>query len=134
MNRKIIFLLSTIFFLNNIRAQQFDLNNIKIDDVKNLLGNVLVATFVKVQTPRLRNSSNGLNSLVGLLICGTVQLASRSWIRPTRLVFTKGFISVLLVISPFDQDPRSQTKRQLSTLKKTTNIFCFGDLFSWSMT
>ena len=41
MNRKIIFLLSTIFFLNNIRAQQFDLNNIKIDDVKNLLGNVL---------------------------------------------------------------------------------------------
>ena len=41
MNRKIIFLLSTIFFLNTIKAQQFDLNNIKIDDVKNLLGNVL---------------------------------------------------------------------------------------------
>ena len=41
MNRKIIFLLSTIFFINIIKAQQFDLNNIKIDDVKNLLGNVL---------------------------------------------------------------------------------------------
>ena len=41
MNRKIIFLLSTIFFINIVKAQQFDLNNIKIDDVKNLLGNVL---------------------------------------------------------------------------------------------
>ena len=41
MNRKLIFLLSTIFFINIIKAQQFDLNNIKIDDVKNLLGNVL---------------------------------------------------------------------------------------------
>ena len=41
MNRKIIFLLSTIFFINIIKAQHFDLNNIKIDDVKNLLGNVL---------------------------------------------------------------------------------------------
>ena len=41
MNRKIIFLLYTIFFINIIKAQQFDLNNIKIDDVKNLLGNVL---------------------------------------------------------------------------------------------
>lgn len=41
MNRRIIFLLSTIFFINIVKAQQFDLNNIKIDDVKNLLGNVL---------------------------------------------------------------------------------------------
>ena len=41
MNRKIIFLLYTIFLINIIKAQQFDLNNIKIDDVKNLLGNVL---------------------------------------------------------------------------------------------
>tara|TARA_B100000963_G_scaffold209350_1_gene182332 strand:+ start:836 stop:1456 length:621 start_codon:yes stop_codon:yes gene_type:complete len=41
MNRKIIFLLSTIFFLNIVKAQQFDLSNVKIDDVKNLLGNVL---------------------------------------------------------------------------------------------
>ena len=38
MNQKIIFLLFTI---NIINGQQFDLNNIKIDDVKNLLGNVL---------------------------------------------------------------------------------------------
>lgn len=41
MNQKIIFLLFTISFINSICGQQFDLNNIKIDDFKNLLGNVL---------------------------------------------------------------------------------------------
>ncbi|MAV79001.1 MAG: hypothetical protein CMC22_02120 [Flavobacteriaceae bacterium] len=41
MNRKIIFLIFSILLINILRGQQFDLNNIKIDDVKNLLGNVL---------------------------------------------------------------------------------------------
>ena len=41
MNRKIIFLIFSILLINILKGQQFDLNNIKIDDVKNLLGNVL---------------------------------------------------------------------------------------------
>ena len=42
MFRKIIFIIFSILLVNILRGQQFDLNNIKIDDVKNLLGNVLV--------------------------------------------------------------------------------------------
>ena len=42
MFRKIIFLTFSILLVNILKGQQFDLNNIKIDDVKNLLGNVLV--------------------------------------------------------------------------------------------
>ena len=41
MNRKIIFSLFTILFIHIVKGQQLDLNNIRIDDVKNLLGNVL---------------------------------------------------------------------------------------------
>lgn len=41
MNLKIIFSLFTILAINIINGQQLDLNNIRIDDVKNLLGNVL---------------------------------------------------------------------------------------------
>ena len=41
MNRKIIFLIFSILLIDILRGQQFDLNDIKIDDVKNLLGNVL---------------------------------------------------------------------------------------------
>ena len=41
MNRKIIFSLFTILFIHIVIGQQLDLNNIRIDDVKNLLGNVL---------------------------------------------------------------------------------------------
>ena len=41
MNLKIIFFLFTILVINIINGQQLDLNNIRIDDVKNLLGNVL---------------------------------------------------------------------------------------------
>ncbi|MDA8757862.1 nuclear transport factor 2 family protein [Flavobacteriaceae bacterium] len=41
MNRKIILYLFTILFINFVKGQQLDLNNIRIDDVKNILGNVL---------------------------------------------------------------------------------------------
>ena len=41
MNQKIIFSLFTILLINVVIGQQLDLNNIRIDDVKNLLGNVL---------------------------------------------------------------------------------------------
>jgi len=41
MNRKIILSLFTILFINIVKGQQLDLNNIRIDDVKNILGNVL---------------------------------------------------------------------------------------------
>ena len=41
MNQKIIFFLFTILLINVVIGQQLDLNNIRIDDVKNLLGNVL---------------------------------------------------------------------------------------------
>ena len=41
MNQKRIFLLFGIFILSTAKGQQFDLNKIKIDDVKNILGNVL---------------------------------------------------------------------------------------------
>ena len=41
MNLKIIFSLFTILGINIINGQQLDLNNIRINDVKNLLGNVL---------------------------------------------------------------------------------------------
>jgi len=41
MNRKIILSLVTILFINIVKGQQLDLNNIRIDDVKNILGNVL---------------------------------------------------------------------------------------------
>ena len=41
MNIKIVFLLFYSLLTINMNGQQFDLNNIKIDDVRNLLGNVL---------------------------------------------------------------------------------------------
>ena len=41
MNIKIVFILFYFLLTININGQQFDLNNIKIDDVRNLLGNVL---------------------------------------------------------------------------------------------
>ena len=41
MNQKIIFSLFTILLINVVIGQQLDLNNIRIDNVKNLLGNVL---------------------------------------------------------------------------------------------
>ena len=41
MNIKIVFFLFYFLLTINMNGQQFDLNNIKIDDVRNLLGNVL---------------------------------------------------------------------------------------------
>ena len=41
MNIKIVFFLFYFLLTNNTNGQQLDLNNIKIDDVRNLLGNVL---------------------------------------------------------------------------------------------
>ena len=41
MNQKIIFSLFTILLINVVIGQQLDLNNIRIDNLKNLLGNVL---------------------------------------------------------------------------------------------
>jgi len=41
MNQIKLFLVFVFILITTVSGQQLDLNNIKIDDVKNLLGNVL---------------------------------------------------------------------------------------------
>ena len=58
---KKLFLLFTLFFVFSTSAQQFDLNNIKIDDVKNTLQSVLGKTEKKTNQVLLPSQGGCLN-------------------------------------------------------------------------
>ena len=58
---KKLFILFTLFFVFSTSAQQFDLNNIKIDDVKNTLQSVLGKTEKKTNQVLLPSQGGCLN-------------------------------------------------------------------------